>query len=133
MKHHLSLLIAALLAIGGPLAFAVEANASPSLEKILTEAKAAFDLARDLDRVSQIDPATFALEAEVGPVELAFLPIEPAPVRIEKASCRVPQIRIVSGYQRHAWLAAYRMPTATVSNDPLGLNWRGPRCYDRLT
>lgn len=79
------------------------------------------------------DPATVSQEAEAGPVELAFLPIEPAPARIEEALCKAPTITTANGYQRHAWLAQYRQPERLVSCDPLGLIWRGPRNYDRLT
>lgn len=132
MKHHLSLILAALIAIGGPFAFAAEANTSRTLEKIITETKAAFDLARDLDHVIQVDPAAFSIEAQAGPVELAFLPIEPAPARIEEATCDVPRVSISSGHRIHAWLALSPMPRSTVSNNALGMIWRGPRNYDRL-
>ena len=106
MKHRLSLLIAAILAIGSPLAFAAESHTSPvtALEKIFTEFEAALNFVRDFDRASNDDSVAFVIELQAGPVELAFLPIEPAPARIKEASCRVPHITMASGYLRHAWI-----------------------------
>jgi hypothetical protein len=134
MKHRLSLslFLALFVAIGSPFAFAAEVDASPTLEKIITEAKAAFDLARDLDHANQVDPVAFSIEAEAGPVELAFLPIEPAPAKIEEATCDVPRASVSSGHRIHAWLALIPMPASAVSNNAIGLIWRGPRNYDRL-
>lgn len=136
MKHHLSLLIASLLALGGPVIVVCDAQAAPAslpLDQIFEEARAAFELHATAAHDYEAALATFSQEAEAGPVELAFLPIEPAPARIEEALCKAPRITTANGYQRHAWLAQYRQPERLVSCDPLGLIWRGPRNYDRLT
>jgi hypothetical protein len=105
MKHRLSILLAAVLAIGGSLFFTADTFAGPviTLEKIFNEFESAVSLTRDLNHASNEDLNAFVIEAQAGPVELAFLPIEPAPSRVEKASCRVPHVTTASGYLRHAW------------------------------
>lgn len=135
MKHHLPILLAVLLSLGGSLLVVDHSHASPastSLEKIFTDFEAALKVAREVDHANRTDAAEFARESEVSLIEFAFLAITPAPARIEEARSRVPDVAIVCGYRRHAWLIAYQIRTSAVSNDPIGLSWRGPRCYDRL-
>lgn len=134
MKHRLPILLVALIAAGGPLLIVADCHAAPpvsALDEILDQARAAFELRRSVDHATAVDPATFAIEASAA-VELAWLPLDPAPAWIERARCLVPPPSVASGHRIHAWTAPARHWLASVSRDPLGPSWNGLRDYDRL-
>lgn len=105
MKHHIPCLFLALAGLFLAPPDLSASKASDTCPKI-SNLSGWLDASADLEPVS-IDGPVFV--AEISPIELAFLPITPAPAIVERASTRVPRAHVTSGHQIHAWLDPLRI------------------------